>query len=71
MVPSQVPNELQGLTQLEEMLIARVFPVISVYTKPGKQKAYKGHCINFSQDIQQLADSAKVSKRAASYSCVC
>ena len=57
MIPSQVPIELQGLTQLEEMLIARVFPVISVYTKPGGQKAYKGHCINFSQDIQELADS--------------
>ena len=57
MVPSEVPVELQGLSQLEEMLIARVFPVISVYTKPGGQKAYKGHCINFSQDIQELADS--------------
>lgn len=39
------------------MLIARVFPVISVYTKAVGQKAYKGHCINFSQDIKQLADS--------------
>ena len=57
MIPSEVPKELQGLTQLEEMLIARVFPVISVYTKPGGQKAYKGHCINFSQDIQELANS--------------
>ena len=57
MIPSPVPKELQGLTQVEEMLIARVFPVISVYTKPGGQKAYKGHCINFSQDIKQLADS--------------
>lgn len=57
MTPSQVPNELQGLTQLEEMLTARVSPVISVYTKPSEQKAYKGHCINFSQDIQELANS--------------
>jgi len=57
MTPSQVPNGLQGLTRLEEMLIARVFPVISVYTKPGGQKAYKGHCINFSQVIQELANS--------------
>ena len=57
MTPSQVPNELQGLTQLEEMLIPHVFPVISVYTKPGGQKAYKGHCINFFQDIQALANS--------------
>lgn len=39
------------------MLIARVFPVISVYTKLGGRNAYKGHCINFSQDIQELANS--------------
>ena len=57
MVPAQVPKELQGLTQIEEMLIARAFPVISVYTKPGGQRAYKGHCINFPQDIQDLADT--------------
>ena len=45
MIPSPVPKELYGLTQIEEILIARVFPVISVYTKPGGQRAYKGHCI--------------------------
>lgn len=43
MIPSPVPKELQGLTQFEEMLIARAFPVIHVYTKPrGGQRAYKG-----------------------------
>ena len=57
MVPTQVPKELQGLTQIEEMLIARAFPFISVYTKPGGQRAYKDHCINFHQDIQELADT--------------
>ena len=57
MIPSPVPKELQGLTQIEEMLIAHAFPVISVYTKPGGQRAYKGHCINFPQDIQELADT--------------
>jgi len=40
-----------------QMTNVRVFPVISVYTKSGGQKAYKGHCINFSQDIQELANS--------------
>lgn len=35
LIPSPLPEELQNLTQMEEMLIARVFPVISVYTKPG------------------------------------
>ena len=57
MIPSPVPKELQGLTQIEEMLIARAFPVMSVYTKPGGQRAYKGHCINFPQDIQEFADT--------------
>ena len=52
MIPSPVPKEL-GLTQVEEMLIIRVFLVIYVYTKPGGQKAYKGHCINFSQDTKR------------------
>jgi len=31
MDPGEVPNELQNLTEVEEMLIARVFPVMSVY----------------------------------------
>ena len=57
MIPSPVPKELYGLAQREEMLIARVFPVISVYTNPGRQRAYKGHCINFPKNIQHLADS--------------
>ena len=46
-IPSAVPPELQNMTQFEEMLIARAFPVINVYTKPkGGQRAYKGHVIN-------------------------
>ena len=57
MIPSPVPKELQGLTQFEEMLIARAFPVMHVYTKPrGGQTAYKGHVITLPQDVQQLAD---------------
>ena len=57
MIPSPVPKQLQELTQFEEMLIARAFPVMHVYTKPrGGQKAYKGHVITLPQDVQQLAD---------------
>ena len=48
MIPSPVPQELQNLTQFEEILIARAFPVIHVYTKPkGGQRAYKGHVITY------------------------
>ena len=57
MIPSPVPKELQGLSQFEEMLIARAFPVMHVYTKPrGGQRAYKGHVITLPQNVQQLAD---------------
>ena len=46
MIPSSVPPELQGLTQIEEMLIARALPIMRVYVKPGGQRGYSGHCIN-------------------------
>ena len=40
MIPSPVPKELQDLTQFEEMLIAKAFPVMHIYTKPrGGQRA--------------------------------
>ncbi|CAH3185622.1 unnamed protein product [Porites lobata] len=57
MVPSLVPLQLQGLTQVEEMLIARALPVMRVYIKPGGQRGYSGHCINLPQDIAELAHS--------------
>ena len=48
---------MQGLTQVEEMLIARAFPVIQVYTKPNEeQKAYKGHVLTLPHDVQNIAD---------------
>ena len=56
MLPSPVPKQLQDLTQTEEMLSSRALPIMSVYVKPGGQRAYKGHCINLPQNIQQLAD---------------
>jgi len=36
------------------MLIAQVFPVVSVYTLPGGQHAYRGNIINFPQDVQEF-----------------
>lgn len=35
LIPPSVPPELQGLTQIEEMLIARALPIMRVYIKPG------------------------------------
>ena len=57
LVPSSQPAELAALTQVEEMLIARVLPIMPVYVKPGGQRAYSGHCINLPQDVKELADS--------------
>jgi hypothetical protein len=35
MIPSPVPHELQDLTQVEEMLIARALPIMRVYINLG------------------------------------
>jgi hypothetical protein len=40
MIPSSVPDVLQGLTQIEEMLVARALPMMRVYVKPGGQRGY-------------------------------
>ena len=55
MIPSSVPQELQDLTQIEEMLIARALPIMRIYIKPGGQRGYSGHCINLPQNVKQLA----------------
>ncbi|CAG8753569.1 12071_t:CDS:1, partial [Rhizophagus irregularis] len=55
MNPGEVPDELQGFTEIEEMLIARIFPVMSVYRLRGGQHGYRGNVINFPQDVQEFA----------------
>jgi hypothetical protein len=57
MIPSPVPDELEGLSQVEEMLIARALPIMRVYIKPGGQRGYSGHSINLPQDVKELAKS--------------
>ena len=52
MDPGNVPPELQELTEVEEMLIARAFPIMCVYRKHGGQRGYKGHVLNLPQDVQ-------------------
>ncbi|CAB4416219.1 unnamed protein product [Rhizophagus irregularis] len=54
MDPGEVPDELQGLTDIEEMLIAQVFTVMSVYQLRGGQNDYKGNVINFPQDVREF-----------------
>src|SRR6185436_6189817 len=52
--PGNVPEELQGLTQIEEMLIAQIFPVVLIYCLRGGQYAYRGNVINFLQDVLEF-----------------
>ena len=43
MDPGSVPAELQGLSEVEELLIARAFPIMSIYRKHGGQRGYNGY----------------------------
>ena len=51
----KVPDEFKGLSQLEEMLIARIYPLITVYTVKGGQRKGSKHVINFPQSLNRLA----------------
>lgn len=57
MIPSLVPFQLENLTQVEEMLTARVLPIMRVYIKPGGQRGYSSHCINLPENVAELAHS--------------
>src|SRR5436190_20572996 len=48
----KVPDELKGLSQLEEMLI---YPLITLYTVKGGQCKGSKHVINFPQSLNRLA----------------
>ena len=48
-------EELRGLTQIEEMLIAQIFPIVSIYCLYDGQYAYHGNMINFPQDVLEFA----------------
>ena len=55
MDPGVVPIELRGLTQVEEMLISAVMPLMSVYRLPHGQYGYNGHVINLPQNVSSIA----------------
>jgi ATP-dependent DNA helicase PIF1 len=54
MDPGDIPDELKSLSEIEEMLIAQVCTVISVYRLRGGQLGYRGNVINFNQDIHEF-----------------
>lgn len=51
----EVPGELRQLTMIEQILIARVHPVVSVFKIRGQQRAYSGHVMNFVQHVENIA----------------
>ncbi|KAL7290849.1 hypothetical protein TKK_0015583 [Trichogramma kaykai] len=57
MDPGEIPTELQDLTYIEQMLISRVHPVVSLYRINGGQYAYSGSVINFTQNIHEYIDT--------------
>ncbi len=42
------------LTQVEEMLISRVCPIMRVYRKHGGPRGCEGHVLNLLQDVQSF-----------------
>src|ERR1700761_2617275 len=50
-----VPPQLQHLTDLEEMLIARVKTVMQVRYTKGRQLCYKDRIVNLPQTITEIA----------------
>ena len=48
---------VQGLTQVEEMLISAVMPIMSVYRLPQGQYGYSGHVVNLPQDVASFAQT--------------
>ena len=55
MDPGSVPPQLQGLTQTEEMLIARCNTIMRVLHLKGGQLGYGGHVVNVAQDVTTFA----------------
>ena len=55
--PGSVTNQLKGLTQAEEMLIAKGCPAMRVYRLQGRQRGYGGHVVNLAQNIGGFVNS--------------
>ncbi|GAU99773.1 hypothetical protein RvY_10725 [Ramazzottius varieornatus] len=47
-----VPDQLKGLTQVEQMLIAKVATVVQVFSLKGGQRGYTGNVISFPQHVR-------------------
>ena len=57
MDPGSVPYQLKGLTQAEEMFIAKGCPVMRVYRPKGGQRGYGGYVVILAQNIGDFVNS--------------
>lgn len=55
MDPGIVPEQLTGLSFIEQLLISRVKVCLTVFKLRGGQYGYHGQVINFNQDVTELA----------------
>ena len=55
MDPLSVPEELSGISDAEQMLIARLAPTVHVHMLRHGGIASRGHCIAFPQAVQEPA----------------
>ena len=55
-----VPEELKDLSYIEQMLIAKIHPVVSLYRIKGTQYGYSGNVINFKQNIQEYINELPI-----------
>ena len=56
MDPQPQPEELANLTQVEEMLIARLSSILQVTHATSVQYKSKGHTISFPQNIEHVSN---------------
>ncbi|KAK3922585.1 ATP-dependent DNA helicase [Frankliniella fusca] len=57
MDPGDLPEQLTDLSFVEQQLIAKVHPVVSVYRiRKGEQLKYSGQVINFPQNVQEICN---------------
>ncbi|KAK3923556.1 52 kDa repressor of the inhibitor of the protein kinase [Frankliniella fusca] len=55
-IDENVPEELKCLTFIEEQLIAKIHPIVSVIKLKGHQLGYKGNIINYPQGVKTFAE---------------
>jgi hypothetical protein len=55
-LPPETKKAFEELTMIEEMLIAPLISIMSIFRLPGGQLISRGFVANFSQDIQPICD---------------